>query len=40
MRKLCAYAWPGNTRELKNVLQRAFVLSPGDKIRAEEIQFE
>jgi NtrC-family two-component system response regulator AlgB len=26
------YPWPGNLRELRNVLERAVILSPGDKI--------
>ena len=29
---LAAYHWPGNIRELKNVLERAVILSKGDKI--------
>jgi DNA-binding NtrC family response regulator len=28
--RLRSHPWPGNVRELKNVLQRAFILSPGD----------
>ena len=24
-----AYAWPGNVRQLENVIERAFALSPG-----------
>jgi DNA-binding NtrC family response regulator len=26
---LMAYAWPGNVRQLENVMERAFALSPG-----------
>lgn len=29
MARLCAYAWPGNIRELQNVIERAVVLSAG-----------
>jgi len=26
------YPWPGNLRELRNVIERAVILAPGDKI--------
>ena len=29
MSRLCAYSWPGNIRELQNVIERAVVLSKG-----------
>ena len=29
MRALCEYHWPGNIRELQNVIERAVILSPG-----------
>jgi formate hydrogenlyase transcriptional activator len=32
MRELMAYDWPGNIRELKNILARAVVLSRGDSL--------
>ena len=32
MAALCAYAWPGNIRELANVLERAIILSPGSTL--------
>jgi len=35
--RLTAYGWPGNIRQLKNVLHRAFVLSTGTSITSEHI---
>jgi two-component system, NtrC family, response regulator GlrR len=32
LRKLESYDWPGNVREVSNVMQRAIVLSPGPQI--------
>jgi formate hydrogenlyase transcriptional activator len=32
MRRLAAYPWPGNIRELQNVIERAILLSPGDTL--------
>ena len=29
------YNWPGNIRELKNVIERAVILSPGDHLRLD-----
>jgi formate hydrogenlyase transcriptional activator len=29
MEALCRYPWPGNIRELQNVIERAVILSPG-----------
>lgn len=29
---LMSYSWPGNVRELANAMERAYVLSPGDKV--------
>jgi transcriptional regulator with GAF, ATPase, and Fis domain len=34
------YGWPGNLRELANVLERATVLVPGDKVRPEDLPAE
>lgn len=30
--RLCQYAWPGNIRELENLIERLCVISPGDTI--------
>ncbi|HVY46122.1 MAG TPA: sigma-54 dependent transcriptional regulator [Minicystis sp.] len=35
VRALEAYAWPGNLRELVNVVERAVILSPGDELGPE-----
>ncbi|MFB0872956.1 MULTISPECIES: sigma-54 interaction domain-containing protein [unclassified Sphingobium] len=35
--KLSAHGWPGNARELGNVLQRALVLRDGDRIEADDL---
>ncbi|MFC3442666.1 sigma-54 interaction domain-containing protein [Sphingobium rhizovicinum] len=35
--KLSAHGWPGNARELGNVLQRALVLRDGDRIDAADL---
>jgi len=34
---LLKYAFPGNVRELMNVLQRAVILSPGEQVRVEDL---
>jgi len=34
---LLAHRWPGNVRELRNALQRAAILSPGDRILPEHL---
>jgi transcriptional regulator with PAS, ATPase and Fis domain len=36
-RLLTSYAWPGNIRELKNALDRAMLLEPGDTITAPSL---
>ncbi|WP_245409563.1 sigma-54 interaction domain-containing protein [Allosphingosinicella vermicomposti] len=38
--RLMAHNWPGNARELDNVLQRAMLLREGDRIEAADLQIE
>jgi len=35
--ELTGYGWPGNIRELANVLQRAMILAPGEEIGPEHL---
>ncbi len=37
---LLGYSWPGNIRELDNLLQRAMILANGPVIEAQHIRFE
>jgi len=37
---LKSYRWPGNIRELKNVLERATLLSVGDRLHPKDFRFE
>jgi len=32
MQQLTSYTWPGNIRELQNVIERAVILSPGNTL--------
>jgi DNA-binding NtrC family response regulator len=36
MRKLKAYGWPGNIRELRNAVERAMLLVEGDQLTADQ----
>lgn len=36
LKKLKKYPWPGNIRELQNVIERAVILSPGDELRISD----
>ncbi|MGK2857442.1 MAG: sigma-54-dependent transcriptional regulator [Thermoanaerobaculia bacterium] len=37
MSKLASHSWPGNARELRNVLERALLVSRGDEILADDL---
>jgi len=32
---LCRYNWPGNIRELKNIIERAVILTKGSRLRLD-----
>jgi transcriptional regulator with GAF, ATPase, and Fis domain len=38
LRRLASYAWPGNVRQLENVLARACVMASGDEIGAADLE--
>jgi DNA-binding NtrC family response regulator len=38
--QLLAYAWPGNIRELANVLERAMILQQGERLEASDLGLE
>jgi DNA-binding NtrC family response regulator len=37
---MTSYSWPGNIRELKNVIERAVLLATGDTIRPKDLHLE
>jgi DNA-binding NtrC family response regulator len=40
LRLLCAYRWPGNIRELRNVLERALLFRKGNAIDRKSLHFD
>jgi DNA-binding NtrC family response regulator len=36
--ELCRYTWPGNIRELRNIVERLVLLAPADSITAAEVR--
>ncbi|HEX9162136.1 MAG TPA: helix-turn-helix domain-containing protein, partial [Thermoanaerobaculia bacterium] len=40
LQKLGSYPWPGNIRELRNVLERALLTLRGDEIHSEDLIIE
>lgn len=40
MKRLLQYQWPGNIRELDNVIQRALVMMSGDTIQEQDIMLD
>ncbi|MFN0058212.1 MAG: sigma 54-interacting transcriptional regulator [Planctomycetota bacterium] len=40
LQRLLQYSFPGNVRELRNIMEKAAVLSVGPTIRAEELYFD
>ncbi len=40
MDRLLSYAYPGNVRELENILERAVTLCSGDRIEPDDIQLK
>ncbi len=37
MDRFAAYSWPGNIRELRNLVERLMIMAPGDQIEAEDV---
>ncbi|NOX37599.1 MAG: sigma-54-dependent Fis family transcriptional regulator [Calditrichaeota bacterium] len=40
MKKLMSYNWPGNVRQLENIIKRALIFCDGEVIDANDIQFD
>jgi len=40
MRRLIEYDWPGNVREMSNVIERALILSSGDAVTVDQLPRE
>lgn len=39
-RRLFSHSYPGNVRQLENVIERTYALAQGDQIEADDIQFD
>lgn len=39
LKRLCAYDWPGNARQLENIIERAFAMMAGDVLDEAQILF-
>ena len=37
VQRLASREWPGNVRELRNTVERLLILTPGDQVRAEDV---
>ncbi len=37
MRLFTGYAWPGNVREMKNIMERLVIMTPGETIKEEQV---
>ena len=35
MAELCRYSWPGNIRELQNLIERSVIMTPGDVLQIQ-----
>lgn len=40
LERLKAYAWPGNIRELRNIVERLLILAPGSVVTADDLPLE
>ncbi len=40
MKALCAYSWPGNIRQLRNMMERTIILSANDELQLEDFPEE
>jgi DNA-binding NtrC family response regulator len=40
MERLMSYAWPGNIRELRNLIERLMILHEGEEVRASDLPIE
>jgi two-component system NtrC family response regulator len=38
--KMVNYSWPGNVRQLKNLIESLYVLCPGDTVSIDDLKFE